>query len=39
MGREVGGMFKLEETWVNLWLIDVEFGRNQRNTVKQLSFN
>ena len=39
MGREVGGMFKLEGTWVNLWLIDVEFGRNQRNTVKQLSFN
>ena len=24
MGREVGGMFKWEGTWVNLWLIHVD---------------
>ena len=24
MGREVGGMFKWEVTWVNLWLIHVD---------------
>ena len=39
MGREVGGMFKREETYVYLLLIHVEVGRNQHNTVKQLFFN
>ena len=24
MGKEVGGMFKWEGTWVNLWLIHVD---------------
>ena len=24
MGMEVGGMFKWEGTWVNLWLIHVD---------------
>jgi len=39
MGREVGRMFKKEETKVYLWLIHVEFGRNQHNIVKQSPFS
>ena len=25
-GKEIGGMFKWEGTWVNLWLIHVDTG-------------
>ena len=39
MGREVGRMFKKEETKVYLWLIHVEFDRNQHNIVKQSPFS
>ena len=34
---EVGGMFKWEETWVDLFTLML--GRNKHNSVKQLSFN
>ena len=36
---ELGGRFKREGTYVNLWLIHVMYGRNQNNIVKQLSFD
>ena len=39
MGRKMGGSFKTEGIYVYLWLIHVEFGRKQQNSVKQLSFN
>ena len=40
MGREVGGMFKWEGTWVCKPMADsFRFGRSQNNIVKQLSFN
>lgn len=37
--REVGGMFKWEWTWVNLYWFMLMLGRIQHNTVKQLSFD
>ena len=36
IGRKVGGKFKKEGTWVNLWLIHTDVWYN---TVKQLFFN
>ena len=39
MGREMGGSFKREGTYVYLWLILWGFDRKQQNSVKQLSFN
>ena len=39
MGREMGGRFKREGTYVHLWLIHVEVQQKTQNSVKQLSFN
>ena len=39
VGDGRGGRFKWEETYVYLWLIHVDYGRNLHNIVKQLSFN
>ena len=39
LGREVEGRLKREGTYVYLWLIHVDVGRNQHNIVKQLSCN
>ena len=39
MGREMGGKFKREGTYVYLWLILLDFDRKQQKSVKQLSFN
>ena len=38
MGRETGGRFKRERTYVHLWLIHVDVWQKPTNTVKQLSF-
>ena len=38
VGREMGGRFRREGTWVYLRLIIIMFDRKQ-NSVKQLSFN
>ena len=38
-GERGGRQVKREGPYVYLWLIYLMFGRNQHNTVKQLSFN
>ena len=35
MGRKMGVKFKKEGMYVHLWVIHVDFGRNQHNIVKQ----
>jgi len=43
MGREVGGRFKREGTYVNLWLINVEVWQKPKQyckaTILQLKIN
>ena len=39
MELEVGRRFKSEETYIDLWLTDVDIGQKQHNVVKQFSSN